>query len=302
MVQKKAAGAKAAAPKAPAPKGKVVPAKGAKHVQPAKPVDAHEALFVERPRSFGIGGDLLPKQARDVSRFVRWPLYVKRQRQQRVLERRLRIPPSVNQFRRTLDKINATELFKLAAKYKPETQKAQRKRLRALAKERMTASHTHAKAAKKAAKASPKSGTKPTAKAKKSSTAQPAKAKQAALTFGIQQVTRAVEHKKAKLVLIAHDVDPLEIVLTLPALCHAQGIPYAIVKGKAALGRLVGFKTAVAVAFEHVRGEDASTFANIVKTVNTVFSEKYDEVRRQWGGNQVGIRAKTKLAKRRKTA
>ncbi|KAF8360938.1 hypothetical protein PRIPAC_87861 [Pristionchus pacificus] len=38
--------------------------------------------------------------------------------------------------------------------------------------------------------------------------------------FGIQNVTRAIETREAQLVLIAHDVDPLEVVIFLPALCR----------------------------------------------------------------------------------
>merc|ERR1711991_416458 len=53
----------------------------------------------------------------------RWPKYVTRQRQRRVLERRLKVPSAVNQFRLTLDKQTKAELFKLLAKYKPETKK-----------------------------------------------------------------------------------------------------------------------------------------------------------------------------------
>ena len=41
---------------------------------------------------------------------------------------------------------------------------------------------------------------------------------------------------KAQLVIIAHDVDPLELVLFLPALCRKMGVPYAIVKSKSRLG------------------------------------------------------------------
>lgn len=41
---------------------------------------------------------------------------------------------------------------------------------------------------------------------------------------------------KAQLVVIAHDVDPIELVVWLPALCRKMEIPYAIVKGKARLG------------------------------------------------------------------
>jgi hypothetical protein len=41
---------------------------------------------------------------------------------------------------------------------------------------------------------------------------------------------------KAVLVLIAHDVDPIEIVIWLPALCKKMGVPYCIVKVMAAPG------------------------------------------------------------------
>lgn len=37
---------------------------------------------------------------------------------------------------------------------------------------------------------------------------------------GVNHVTKLVEQKKAQLVVIAHDVEPIEIVLFLPALCR----------------------------------------------------------------------------------
>ena len=36
--------------------------------------------------------------------------------------------------------------------------------------------------------------------------------------------------------VIAHDVDPIELVVWLPALCRKMEVPYAIVKGKSRLG------------------------------------------------------------------
>lgn len=46
---------------------------------------------------------------------------------------------------------------------------------------------------------------------------------------------------KAQLVVIAHDVDPIELVVWLPALCRKMGVPYAIVKGKSRLGQVKCF-------------------------------------------------------------
>jgi large subunit ribosomal protein L7Ae len=44
---------------------------------------------------------------------------------------------------------------------------------------------------------------------------------------------------KAQLVVIAHDVDPIELVVWLPALCRKMEVPYCIVKGKSRLGSVI---------------------------------------------------------------
>lgn len=58
-------------------------------------------LFENAPRRFGIGGAIQPK--RDLTRFVRWPRYILVQRQKRILMRRLKVPPALNQFTKTVD-------------------------------------------------------------------------------------------------------------------------------------------------------------------------------------------------------
>ncbi|XP_022739891.1 60S ribosomal protein L7a-1-like isoform X3 [Durio zibethinus] len=54
--------------------------------------------------------------------------------------------------------------------------------------------------------------------------------------YGLNHVTYLIEQNKAQLVIIAHDVDPIELVVWLLALCRKVEIPYCIVKGKACLG------------------------------------------------------------------
>merc|ERR1719213_323436 len=76
-------------------------------------------LFEKTPRSFRLGGDIQPK--RNLTRFVRWPKFVRLQRMKRIMLCRLKVPPAVNQFSQAIDKNQSAQLFKLMKKYMPET-------------------------------------------------------------------------------------------------------------------------------------------------------------------------------------
>jgi len=93
------------------------------------------------------------------------------------------------------------------------------------------------------------------------------------LRYGIKTVSTLVLSAKAKLVVIAHDVDPIEVVIWLPALCRKFNIPYVIVKGKARLGHLVYHKTASAVALTDVRKEHEHVFNNITTLARTQYND-----------------------------
>lgn len=75
----------------------------------------------------------------------------------------------------------ATQLFKLMDKYRPETRQAKKQRL---------AARSEARVAGKADK--------PTDRAP-------------VVRSGVNTVTKLIEQKKAQLVVIAHDVDPIEV-------------------------------------------------------------------------------------------
>lgn len=60
------------------------------------------SLFKKNARNFRLGGDIQPK--RDLTRFVKWPRYIRIQRQKRILMQRLKVPPMINQFSQTLEK------------------------------------------------------------------------------------------------------------------------------------------------------------------------------------------------------
>jgi large subunit ribosomal protein L7Ae len=222
-------------------------------------------LFEKRPRNFRVGGDIQP--TRDLTRFVRWPKYILLQRQKRVLLQRLKVPPALNQFSQTIDRNQATTLLKLLRKYQPETK--QKKRERRLEAAKLKAENK-----------------------------QPADTKAPiALKYGLNNVTSLIEDKKARLVVIANDVDPIETILYLPQLCRKQEVPFCFIRGKARLGKLVGKKTASVVALSGSRKEDQAEFDNLVKTFKAQFNEN-QALRREWGGGLLGH--KSQMAKEAK--
>jgi len=250
---------------APAPKASK-PA-GSKGKRPASAFHKeHAHLFPKTPRSFGIGRAVQP--VKDLSRFVRWPRYVRIQRQRAILKKRLKVPPAINQFTRAIDKNQASTLFRLLGHYRPESSEEKAKRLKARAE----------------------AGVK--GKADISKTDKPMFVK-----YGLNHVTQLVEAKKAKLVVIAHDVDPIELVVWLPALCRKMDVPYLIVKSKARLGHLVHKKTTSVLALTEVRKEDAAKLEQIVANARLQFNDNVAE-RRRWGGGIMGNKAQAVIKKR----
>ncbi|MEN3047446.1 MAG: 50S ribosomal protein L7Ae [Candidatus Caldarchaeales archaeon] len=90
------------------------------------------------------------------------------------------------------------------------------------------------------------------------------------LKKGINEVTRAVERGLAKLVVIAEDVDPPEIVAFLPILCDEKRVPYVYVPSKRDLGAAAGLDVAASAVAVVDPGEGRSYLEEIVKKVNEV--------------------------------
>jgi len=183
------------------------------------------------------------------------------------------VPPAINQFTKVLDRSTRNELLKLLKKYAPETRKARRERL------------------KKAAEAKAKDNKKTV------TTKRPVQ-----ILSGLQEVTRAVESKKAKLVVIANNVDPLELVMWLPSLCRANKVPYAIVKDKARLGEAVHQKVCAVAAITEVASEDEGTLKNLVRSVNARFLSRSEYLRKTWGGLQLSLRSRAAQRKKQSRA
>ena len=124
-----------------------------------------------------------------MTRFVSWPKYVRIQRQKRILLQRLKVPPAINQFQHTLNRNEAGKVLKLLNKYRPETKAQKKQRLESEAADKMQDKKGQDKKMLNVVK------------------------------YGLNHVTTLIENKKAKLVVIAHDVDPIELVIFLPTLC-----------------------------------------------------------------------------------
>merc|ERR1712146_671933 len=97
----------------------------------APKVEFPKNAIEKKPRKFAIGGDVLPK--RDLTRFVKWPKYIRLQRAKMTLLKRIKIPPAINQFSLSFDKRQASQLFRLLNNLKPETKAAKKERLAAQA-------------------------------------------------------------------------------------------------------------------------------------------------------------------------
>lgn len=249
---------------APLPKSAQAIAKKAAKKNDWKSQHAH--LFPKKTRSFGVGRDIQPK--RNLSRFVKWPRYIRIQRQRSVLKQRIKTPPAVQHFSTTLTKNQAATLFSLLSKYRPESAAEKKARL---------SERAEAEAAGKA----PAAASKPYF-----------------IKSGLNHVTSLVESRKAKLVVISHDVDPIELVVWLPALCRKMDVPYVIIKGKGRLGHMVHQKTATAVALTDVKKEDAAALQNFIDNTRPMYNGASAATLNKWGSRSLGLKTNAMLRKR----
>ncbi|VFV41058.1 60s ribosomal protein l7a-like [Lynx pardinus] len=81
-------------------------------------------LFEKRPKNFGTGQDIQPK--RGLTCFAKWPHYIRLQKQRDIL---YKVHPG-------LDHEIATQMLKLAHKYRPETKQENKQRLLAWAEKK----------------------------------------------------------------------------------------------------------------------------------------------------------------------
>ncbi|CDP21835.1 unnamed protein product [Coffea canephora] len=141
-----------------------------------------------------------------------------------------------------LDKNLATNLFKMLLKYRPEDKAAKKER--------------HLKRAQAEAKGKASDAKKPIV-----------------VKYSLQHVTCLVEQKLFSAeqgTIVAHNVDPIELVVWLPALCRKMEIPYCIVKGKSRLGVIVHKKTTSVLCLTSVKNEDKLEFSKVLEAIKVI--------------------------------
>lgn len=87
---------------------------------------------------------------------------------------------------------------------------------------------------------------------------------------GTNETTKAVDRGLAKLVVIAENVDPPEIVAHLPLLCDEKKIPYVYVPDKKRLGEAAGIEVQAASVAIIDPGEASGMLGEIIAQVNQI--------------------------------
>ena len=87
---------------------------------------------------------------------------------------------------------------------------------------------------------------------------------------GTNEATKAIERGISKLIVIAEDVEPPEVVAHLPLICEEQNAAYAFVPSKKELGKAIGIEVTSAAAAildagdaQHIIDEVVASMAKI---------------------------------------
>ncbi len=87
---------------------------------------------------------------------------------------------------------------------------------------------------------------------------------------GTNETTKAIERGISKLVIIAEDVEPPEVVAHLPILCDERTSKYVFVPSKKDLGNALGIEVGSAAATIIDAGESQQILDQITGTVDSL--------------------------------
>jgi large subunit ribosomal protein L7Ae len=87
---------------------------------------------------------------------------------------------------------------------------------------------------------------------------------------GTNETTKAIERGISKLVVIAEDVEPPEVVAHLPVLCEERNAPFIFVPSKQQLGASLGIDVGSAAATIVDAGEAQHIVEQVVSSISTM--------------------------------
>jgi len=90
------------------------------------------------------------------------------------------------------------------------------------------------------------------------------------ISKGANETTKQVERGQAKLVVMAEDVTPEEILAHMPILCEEKNIPYTYVSSKQELGNAAGLNVPTASIAIVKSGKDKAGIDSIVKKIGSL--------------------------------
>ncbi len=94
---------------------------------------------------------------------------------------------------------------------------------------------------------------------------------------GTNEATKAIERGSSKLIIIAEDVEPPEVVAHLPILCEEQGAAFVFVPTKQELGNSLGIQITSAAAAILDAGDAQHIVDQIITTIAKIKGGKTDQ-------------------------
>lgn len=87
---------------------------------------------------------------------------------------------------------------------------------------------------------------------------------------GTNEATKAIERGISKLIVIAEDVEPPEVVAHLPIICEEQNAAYAFVPSKQELGKALGIDVTSAAAAIIDAGDANHIVEEVVSSIKKI--------------------------------
>jgi len=97
-------------------------------------------------------------------------------------------------------------------------------------------------------------------------------AKTGKIKAGVNEVTKMVERGNAKLVVMAEDVSPEELLYHMPVLCEEKKIPFTYISQRKELGKISGLNVATSCVVILNEGVAKKELEEVLKQVKELSS------------------------------